>query len=38
VAMHGSGRSLPQRRISPNSFKYFQMMKKRAQGLVAASV
>lgn len=37
VAMHGSGRSLPQRRVPQNSIKWFKMMKRRSEGLVAAS-
>jgi hypothetical protein len=37
VAMHGSGRSLPARRIPQNSIKWFKMMKSRSEGLRAAS-
>jgi hypothetical protein len=37
VAMHGSGRSLPARRVPQNSIKWFKMMKKRSDGLFAAS-
>ena len=37
VAMHGSGRSLPARRIPQNSIKWFKMMKRRSDGLFAAS-
>lgn len=37
VAMHGSGNTEPKRPISRNTFRWFQMMKKRQAGLVAAS-
>jgi len=37
VAMHGSGRSVPARRVPQNSIKWFKMMKRRSEGLVAAS-
>lgn len=37
VAMHGSGRSEPVRKASPNSFKFFKNLQKRKLGLVSAS-
>jgi len=37
VAMHGSGRTLPVKKVPANSFKFFKMMKTRKDALVAAS-
>ena len=38
VAMHGSGKSEPSRVVKPNTFKYFEKMKKFIKVPVAASV
>lgn len=37
VAMHGSGRGTPARKVPQNSFKWFKMMSRRADGLRALS-